>query len=57
MCHMSGVWCQVSGVRCHVLGVRFQVSGVKCHFFLLFFSDKFVELVGEGFVINRDDPF
>ena len=46
---MSCVRCQVSGVKCHV-------SGVKCHFFFLFSSDKVLELVGGGSVINGAYP-
>ena len=30
-CHVSGVRCQVSGVRCHVSGVMCQVSRVRYH--------------------------
>ena len=68
-CHISHVRCQVTGDRCHMSCVRClmwrvmcQVSCVMCSmshvFFSLFlffpfFSDKVVELVGIGSVINR----
>ena len=45
MCHMSHVMCQVSGVRC-------QVS----HFFIFFFFNKVVELVGGFSVIKGAYP-
>ena len=47
MCQMLGVRGQVSGVRC-------KVSGVRSHMF--FFSDKVVDLVGGGAVINGAFP-
>ena len=48
---MSHVRCPASGVRCHV-------SGVTCNFFfyLFFFFDKAVKLVGGGSVINGAYP-
>ena len=48
MCHMSGVRCQVSGVRGHV----------SCVIFFLFFSDKVVKLVGavEGLLSTGPTP-
>ena len=51
-CHMSHVTCHVSHVTCHV-------SHVTCHmslFYFLFFSDKVVELIGGGSVINGATP-
>ena len=44
MCHVSHVMCHMSGVACHI------------HFFLLLFSDKMLELVGGGSVINGAYP-
>ena len=57
-CHMSGVTCQVSYVRFHMSGVTCQVSHffLLLFFFLLFFPDKLVKLVGEGSVINGATP-
>ena len=50
---MSGVTCHVLGVTCQVSGVRCHVSGVTClMFFLLFFLDKVVGLVGGGSVLT-----
>ena len=46
-------------VTCHVSGVRCQVSDFSCcdsHFLDLFVSDKVVELVGGGSVINGAYP-
>ena len=53
--HVSHVICHMSGVRCQVSGVRCQVSGVTC-FFIIFFFDKKVELVGEGLVSTGPAP-
>ena len=44
----------MSGVKCQVLGVRFRVAGVRCHvlqfmyLYVYFFVDKEMELVGRG---------
>ena len=43
---MSRVTCHMSHVTCHV-------SHVTCH---IFFFDKVVKLIGEGFVINGATP-
>ena len=48
---MSGVTCQVPGVTCQVSGVSRHMSS-----FFLPFSDKMVELVGGGSVINEATP-
>ena len=49
MCYISGVLCHVSCITCYVLHVNCNFSS--------FFSDKVVELVGEGSVINTAYPF
>ena len=50
--HLSHIRCPVSGVRCQVSGVRCKVS----FYFYFFSSDKVVELVGGGSVINGAYP-
>ena len=48
---MSGVMCQVSGVRCHVLYLSFFFSLIFSYLF-----DKVMELVGGGSVIKGAYP-
>ena len=47
-CHMSRVTCHMSRVMCHFLFFIF--------FYLIFFPDKVVELIGGGSVINGATP-
>ena len=60
-CQVSCVMCQVLCVMCQVSDGRCLVSGVRCFLFLKKGKKKkkyykSVELVGEGFVINRVTP-
>ena len=59
MCHMSHVMCHVirdmwytSHVMCHVICDMCHMTHVTCHM-----SDKLMELVGGGSVINGAYPF
>ena len=57
-CHMSHAICHMSQVTCHVSHVTCQVLCVTCIFLYIyiFFFEEMVELVGQGFVINRAYP-
>ena len=49
MCHVSHVKYHISHFKCHILRVT-------CHNYIFLFSDKVVELVGGGSVINGAYP-
>ena len=59
ICQVSHVRCQVSHVICHVSHFTRHMSHVTYHIYLFFiyiFSDKVVNLVSGGFVINGAYP-